>query len=67
MFLAGVGRKLRIEELLDCIFPRNTTRRTELSGVRWAGHLAGICRWEFIHAVISIPEESRTVGRPGFG
>lgn len=67
MILAGVCRKLRHEELLECNSSRNTTRRTELRGVRWAGHVAGVWEWELIRAVISIPEESRTVGRPGFG
>jgi hypothetical protein len=67
MILAGVWKKLRNEELLDCYFPRNTARRTELRGVRWAGHVASIRGWEFINTVISIPEESRTVGRPEFG
>lgn len=62
-----VWRKMRDEELLECNFARNSTRWTELREVRWAGHKAGTWGLEFIHAVISVPEESRTVGSPGFG
>jgi hypothetical protein len=34
--------------------------------MRWAGYVAGVWGWELIHAVISIPEDIRTVGRPVF-
>lgn len=34
-----------------------------MGGMRWAGHVAGIWKWEFNDAVISKPDESRTFCR----